>query len=61
MSWMNWWDERAVRLSQSVRDEVGEYPEEKARQAAVHARQDILWWFPICPRQTTSWPAYGSR
>jgi hypothetical protein len=52
MSWLppwvnlNWWDEQALRLQQSVSDSESErhdeYTEEEARQAAVRTRLDMV-------------------
>ena len=42
---MGWWDEKAARIQQQVKADESEpqgYTEEEARQAAVHARQDLV-------------------
>jgi hypothetical protein len=42
---MSWWDEKAADLQRSVRKgelEPQDYTEEQARQAAVHAREDLV-------------------
>jgi len=45
---MNWWDKKAANLQRGVihgeteASGLRDYTEEQARQAAVHARQDII-------------------
>lgn len=48
---MNWWDDKAARLQQSVRSgeadqrNLIEYDEQDARVAIVHTRQDTVMIF----------------
>jgi hypothetical protein len=52
---MRWWNERAAELQRGVKSEersqletgIGSYTDEEARQAVVHARQDIVMVYSL--------------